>query len=106
MIADAPSGDFGSFVFLIPAPEAWAGELSRITLTGPEGMKSLERDSGTAMAIVLDPETGQIRAILRDLPSGATLTERGEAALGALALEPGLEVIVSQGIPSAEAWKR
>ena len=39
------------------------------------------------MAIMRDPVTGHVRAILRDLPAGAM----GPGALDALAPEPGLD---------------
>ncbi|WP_423930073.1 hypothetical protein [Candidatus Palauibacter sp.] len=49
-----------------------------------------------------DPVTGQVRAILRDLPAG----DLSPGALDALAPEPGLEIMVSDGLPAAADWKR
>ena len=89
-----------SFVFAIPAPEAWAGGLDRITLTGPEGTVALGRDGAPLERLVLDANTGRIRAILR-----------GEEALADTAMHartgPGHTVtLLSRGIPGAEAWRR
>ena len=49
-----------------------------------------------------DPETGEVRAILRDLTADAM----APGALEALAPEPGLEVMVSDGLPRLVAWRR
>ena len=54
------------------------------------------------MAIMRDPVTGQVRAILRDLPVGAMVP----GALDVLAPEPGLDIMVSDGLPSVAAWRR
>lgn len=53
------------------------------------------------MAIPRDPQTGQVRVIFRDLPTGPL----ARSATEDLAPEPGLEVIVSSGIPDPEPWR-
>lgn len=55
------------FLFAVPAEEDWADELERVTLTGPEGSTTLDRDSGTGGgAIVTSRSTGNILSIVRD----------------------------------------
>ena len=99
-VADAEE-DAASFVFAIPAPDAWAGALDRITLTGPEGTVVLGREGATPERLVLDADSGRIRAILREEP---TLT-RTDAAADGLADGP-TRTLLSRGIPGAEAWRR
>ena len=91
----------GSFVFLIPYDASWAGRLDRIVLSGPEGTVTLDRYSNIPMAILRNPQTGQVRGILRDPPLAS------EAAADAVGVgAPGLEVLFSRGIPGAAAWRR
>ena len=54
------------FFFALPIEDHWADSLDRITLTGPEGTASVDRDDQRSITIVTDPSTGRIRAILRD----------------------------------------
>ena len=56
----------GGFVFLIPYEPEWATALDRIVLAGPEGEYVMARDGDTEMAVLTDPATGRIRAILRN----------------------------------------
>ena len=60
----------GGFVFLLPYLAEWAETLDRMVLTGPEGRDTVTRSGSTAMAVVTDPSTGQIRAIIRDWDGG------------------------------------
>ena len=85
------------FFFTVPMQADWEDSLERITLTGPEGEVTVDRDDPRSLTIVTDPSTGQIRAILRDwdraLPS----------ALGDTA---GLEVVTTRGIVEAARLPR
>ena len=92
----------GSFVFALPADPAWAGNLASITLSGPTGSATLAGDTDLPMTVLLDPVSGQVRAILRDLPPVAKAA-RDTAGRSA---EPGLDMIFSRGIPAAAAWRR
>ena len=55
------------FLFAVPVEEGRADELARVTLTGPEGFTTLDRDSGGQGAIVTSRSTGRILSIVRDL---------------------------------------
>ena len=101
----------GSFVFALPGDPAWAGNLASITLSGPTGSATLDGDTDLPMTVLLDPVSGQVRAILRDLPqasAAAGLALQADAAAG-LAPQAGfdsLDVLFSRGMPDAEAWGR
>lgn len=101
VIADGE--DRGSFAFAVPAQAAWANELARITLSGPDGSFALDADTDRPAAILRDPRTGRVRGFFTDLPPGATAAEvRG----GQVPVGPGLEILFSRGIPDAAAWRR
>ena len=95
-------GREATFVFTIPAQAGWAGNLARITLSGPGGSATLDETTDQAMAILRDSRTGQVRAFLWDLPPA---TQAAADAVGDAAGQ-GLEALFSRGIPSAEAWRR
>ena len=94
-------GRFG-FTFALPVQAEWGSELASLALSGPGGTVAMREGSEPAMAIMRDPVTGHVRAILRDLPAGAM----GPGALDALAPEPGLNIMVSAGLPGSAAWRR
>ncbi len=90
------------FTFALPVQAEWGSELASLALTGPDGTVEMREGSEPPMAIMRDPVTGHVRAILRDLPAGAM----GPGALDALAPEPGLDIMVSGGLPGSAAWRR
>ena len=90
------------FTFALPVEAGWEAELASLALTGPDGSVEIREGSRPPMAIMRDPVTGQVRAILRDLPVGAMVP----GALDVLAPEPGLDIMVSDGLPSVAAWRR
>ncbi|WP_420636039.1 leucine-rich repeat domain-containing protein [Candidatus Palauibacter sp.] len=90
------------FTFALPVQAEWGSELASLALTGPGGTVEMREGSEPPMAIMRDPVTGHVRAILRDLPAGAM----GPGALDALAPEPGLNIMVSGGLPGSAAWRR
>ena len=103
-MSEVADGDGSAgFAFMLPVEEGWAGILSNITLSGPGGSVAMDSESGLGMAVLRDPGTGQIRAILRNLPG--TVVTRADAA-AALSAEPGFEVLYSKGVPTAESWQR
>ena len=58
------------FAFAIPAQAGWDVELASLVLAGPDGSVEMRQGSEPPLAIMRDPATGQVRAILRDLPAG------------------------------------
>ena len=92
-----------SFAFILPVQPEWVDQLASITLSGPGGSVLLDRDTNHPVTILRNPQTGQIRAILRD---AATAPENVDATVSALSLDPGLEELTSRGIPDPEDWAR
>ena len=92
-----------SFAFVLPVRPRWAGSLASITLNGPGGAVTLDGGSDRPMAILRDPRSGRVRAILRDVPDPARTQAVASTALGA---GPGLEVLFSRGIPETGAWRK
>ncbi len=97
------------FAFALPVRPEWAGAVAAITLTGPDGSVTLDRESDRAAAILRDPRSGRVRGILREMPAVGNLRAAVAAAVGDLS-GPGageeIEVQVSRGIPEAAAWRR
>ena len=54
------------FLFAVPVEEGRAEQLERVTLTGPEGFTTLDRDGAGGGAIVTSRSTGRILSIVRD----------------------------------------
>ena len=90
-----------SFAFVLPVQAGWEGDLATITLSGAVGSVTLDGDSDIPMAIMRDPQTGQVRGILRDPPF-----EAGMAADAGRAAALGLDVLFSRGLPHPEALRR
>ena len=91
-----------SFTFALPVQAEWAYELATITLTGPGGSATLDENTDRPMAILRDPQSGQVRGFLRGLPPPAQAGRDGAQ----VSRVRGLEVIRSRGIPDAAAWQR
>ena len=79
----------GGFVYFVPWEADWADSLDRIVLTGPEGEYTLTREGEAPVAVVTDPSTGTIQAIIRNWDGGA-LPGEGTA-----------NVTITRGIPGA-----
>ena len=90
-----------SFAFVLPVEPGWADNLASITLSGPGGSVALDSDTDLPMAILLDPSTGRVRGILRDMPQADAA-----AVLAPQAGPDSLDVLFSRGIPDAAAWSR
>ena len=90
-----------SFAFALPVRAGWKDSLATITLSGPGGNVRLDGEGDIPIAILRDPQTGQVRGILGDPPHAA------EVATDAVGVgTPGLEVLFSRGIPGVAAWRR
>ena len=101
---EVADGDGSSgFAFALPVQPGWAGTLASITLSGPGGMATQDGDTNRPITIFRDPQTGQVRGIIRDFPLEA-LAQADVA--GGLPSEPELRVLGSRGIPNADAWRR
>ena len=101
--ADA-EGEETSFVFALPVEAGWAGNLASITLSGPDrATYSLDEGTNQPMAILRDPQTGQVRGFLRDPPLAGTQVA-ADAVGGTVG--KGMEVLFSRGIPDIAAWRR
>ena len=97
-ISDSDGG--GVFAFAVPVRPSWSDRLSRITFSGPEGTAEVTRDGNRTAALLLDRSTGEVRGILRDWPEEGIST----ASARRVVPEPGLDVIVSPGIPDPSDW--
>ena len=99
--------DRAGFSFALPV--TWTEELASITLQGPEGSASLDRDTDDPVTILRDPATGQIRGIFDGPPPVALAPGPAAAPLApgsAAAPGQGFEVLFSRGIPSAANEQR
>ena len=99
----ADSEGNSSFAFAVPTDASWAANLASVTLEGPGGESvRLDRNTDRPMAMLRNPRTGQIRGFLRGLPRDVL----AQATATNLEIDPHLEVILSRGLPDAEAWER
>ena len=84
-----PRGGGGAgFAYFVPYRPEWATTLDRIVLTGPEGQDTVTRGGEPEMAVLTDPSTGRIRAIVRNW-DGSPLPGEETA-----------DVTISRGIPT------
>ena len=91
-----------AFAIMLPVRDGWAEDLAGITLAGPGGSDTLNRESARPMAILRNPRTGQVRGILRRTAPVALAAMDGTGSVAG----PGLEVLLSPGLPGAAAWRR
>ncbi len=91
----------GSFAFILPVQDDWAGNLARIVFSGPEGVSVLEDESDLSATLLLDRATGNVRGILRNWSEAAAKP----AVARLLPPESELEILTSHGIPDAASWE-
>ena len=104
-----------SFAYALPVQPRWPGALDRITLSGPQGSTTLDRESGRSVAILVDDGTGRVRGILRSA-EGTGVGRGGVGTVGeaaevvqareAFQASVGLRVLYSRGIPEGAGWRR
>ncbi len=83
--------DAGSnFLFAVPFEPEWTEDLDRVTLTGPEGSTTLDRNTGGRAAMIVDRATGQVRTIARDWSDGPL----------PVAMPANAQVEIIRGLPS------
>ncbi len=100
-----------SFAFVLPVRTEWEGNLASISLTGPGGAVTLDRNTNRPVTILRNPQSGQIRGILRDRTpaaldrdNAASVLDRDNAVSALVREELGLEVLTSRGIPDPDDW--
>ena len=93
-------GEGNVFAFVVPVEPGWAERLYEISFTGPEGAESVGRDGDRGAALLLDRNTGIVRGILRDWLDPLSVSPSVRTTLP----EPGLEIVVSPGVPDADSW--
>ena len=100
-MAEIADGEGGVFAFVLPARADWSVRLHRIVLSGPEGVATLDAGSpGPSSALLLDRATGAVRGVLRDWQRPGA----GSQAARRVLPEPGLDVVISSGIPGGYSW--
>ena len=99
-ISEYADAEGGSFAFILPVREDWSGSLDRISLTGPEGFDAIDGEGDQYVALMRDSATGEVRGILRDWPDPTDPSTAGRR----IPPEPGMEIVVSGGVPDPESW--
>ena len=95
--AEIADGAGSVFAFVLPVQADWLDRLQQIALSGPEGVRTIDRSGGPAAAIMLDRTTGAVRGILRDWSD-----QGGSPTFARRVLPDGdFEVLVSRGIPDS-----
>lgn len=99
-MAELGDGPGNAFAFVLPVQPGWAESLHGITLSGPEGIVSMDRGSDRRAALLMDRNSGIVRGILREWLDTSDLSPRARPTLP----EPGLEIVVSPGVPEQDTW--
>ncbi len=94
-------GEGGSFAFILPIQADWSTKLAGVSLSGPEGFTEIDNEGDHSAALLLERYSGKVRGILRDWSDSP---RSGQVARRVL-LEPGLEVVISSGVPDQDAWE-
>ena len=94
-----------SFIFALPVQPTWESELVSLVLSGPHGEVEIRERSEPPMAILRDPQTGEVRAILRNLPD-LRAGSLADMNLGTTTRASALDVMISHGLPTRRDWRR
>ena len=103
MLEMADTDGWSSFVLALPLRDEWAGRLESITLSGRGGSTMMDGTTDRPMAVLRDPDSRQVRAILRG-EDATGLSEVAAYAAGPITAPP--QLIFSRGIPEAVAPRR
>lgn len=114
MIEIADTDGRSSFAFALPVRAEWVETLANIVLSGPGGSTSLDPRTDRPMAIVRDPLSGQVRAVLRGtdalqaraIAGGLLAADATRAAAEVAGLTGSLEVLFSRGVPEVGERRR
>ncbi|MXW06095.1 MAG: hypothetical protein F4Z81_13675 [Gemmatimonadetes bacterium] len=95
--AEVADGAGSVFAFVLPVRADWLDRLQLFSLSGPDGVTTLDRSGGPAAALMLDRMTGAVRGVLRDWPG------QDDSPAFARRVQPDgdFEVQVSRGIPDS-----
>ena len=96
-IADAEGS---GFVIVLPVQPTWQNQLSQISLSGPEGLVTIDESSDVAMGMLKDSVSGKLRGFLRNVSSTTSDTISARRNLP----ETGLDVVISEGVPRPQDW--
>lgn len=99
-MAELGDGPGNAFAFVLPVQPGWAENLHGITLSGPEGIVSMDRDSDRSAALLMDRNSGLVRGILREWLDTSDVSPRARPTLP----EPDLEIVISPGVPDPDSW--
>ena len=100
------------FMFALPVQNGWEAGLASVVLSGPGGAVEIREGSEPPMVIATDPATGELRAVLRNVPVLPQDPVAQSIALDAIvggsadAGAPRLQVMVSRGLPGPGDWRR
>ena len=109
MMEMADADGESSFAFALPVRAEWADALESIILSGPGGATSLDLGTDQPMAILRDPLSGQVRAVLRgadalqarEIAGGLLAADATRAAAEVAGLTGSVEVLFSRGVPES-----
>ena len=78
----------GQFAFAIPCDDRWGGPegLDQVRLSGPGGSVTIGRSGNRRTSLVMDPDTGRLRGILRGQDTPPPWAD-------------GMEIMASDGVP-------
>ncbi len=88
-----------AFAFAVPVHGETAALLEEISLSGPGGAVTMDRDTNEPAVILRDRLSGQVRGLLRDLPQ--SIRTLADAVTG-LGVGPDVDVLFSHGIPHSD----
>ena len=101
-IPEVADGEGGAFAFTVPVRSDWTGELARLSLSGPEGIVEIDGEGDKAVVLLLDSATGRLRGFMRDIPATGVSRHSIRPDLP----EPGLDIVISRGVPDTAEWER
>ncbi len=111
-IADADGRS--SFAYALPVRAEWENALRSITLSGPGGAVAMDLATDRPVAIVRDPVSRQVRAVLRGadalqaraIAGGLLAADATRAAAEVAGLTGTVEVLFSRGVPESGGRRR
>ena len=95
-------GEGAAFAVVLPMRTDWMSRLDTITLSGPEGEMTIDKEGDRTAALLIARSTGEVRGILRDWGDQAVGSVSGRRVLP----EGNLEVLISRGVPGAASAER